>query len=170
MESGKNVYKTSTVFSKRPILQKEGNGISGPCQQHRRLFGPSTHCTIQSIRQFLGWSRLYYQVQAGFDFCWFDVRSLNSQRLALVAYQVSQLKATNEPIDANLLLGGSGQGNMGASPALLYTTTPLLVALSCPPWSLPNITPTLRVLRWDQPEERAGESKKVQRWEYILIF
>lgn len=133
---------------------------NGPSQQHKRRFEASTHRTTQSIGWFLGGGQMGLTIPSGFAFHLFIVCSFNSQRVAFVAYHLSELKATDIPKDSETLLGMTGEGTMTASSAILSSPHPY-TCLSCPGGVSSQHDPNSGSS--DQPGEWTDEHRTLQK-------
>lgn len=161
--------KPVLYFSRDPFYKWKAMVYSGHSQPCRRLFGYQ-HAFVVPSKAVAGFSvedRLYSQLQAGFDFHWFNVWSHNSQRITFVAYQLSEIKATNEPTETNMLLGGNVKG-MWAPPLPSFLPTPPYICLNCPQCFLPKFTPTLRALKptreMGRRKQKRAKSKRISKF------
>lgn len=139
---------------------------NGPSQQHKRRFEASTHCTTQSIGWFLGGGQMGLTIPSGFDFHLFIVCSFNSQRVDLchITFQNWRPQTHLKTLKRFWAWLVKGLWLPPLPSCLPHTPTPASAALGVSSQHDANSGSS------GQPGEWTGDNRKLQRWEYILIF
>lgn len=104
------LYFPRDLFYKWKVM-----ACNGSSQWNKRLFRASTYCALHSPHWFLGWEQIILTIP---EWVWFPLISCLAIWLPFVAYQLLELKATNEPSDRKILLGRASGGSRHFSSSL----------------------------------------------------